>query len=106
MRFYTGWLLAIVCVFLLAPGVALGQQTEPPTGKTAESSKEKKTKKKRKVPRNMPSVQALEGVEVIGRIQKPEVFYILGKTDFSYRGLKLKKSFVEKIGRSVRRNPF
>ncbi len=43
---------------------------------------------------------------IIGKIQKPEVFYILGKSDFAYKGVKLAKSFVDEIGRGVRSNPF
>lgn len=54
----------------------------------------------------MPDIQELEELVVVGKIQKPEVFYVLGRTDFSYKGLTLKKSFVDKIKRSVRSNPF
>jgi hypothetical protein len=43
---------------------------------------------------------------IVGKIQKPEVFYILGKSDFAYKGVKLARSFVDEIGRSVRSNPF
>ena len=58
------------------------------------------------MPKNMPGVISLEEMTIVGRIQKPEVFYVLGRTDFSYKGLTLKRSFVDRIGRSVRSNPF
>ncbi len=58
------------------------------------------------MPEDMPDVVSLEEMTIIGRIQKPEVFYVLGRTDFSYKGLTLKKSFVDRIGKSVRSNPF
>lgn len=43
---------------------------------------------------------------IVGKIQKPEVFYVLGRSDFSYRGIKLARTFVDEIRRSVRTNPF
>ncbi len=47
-----------------------------------------------------------EELVIVGKIQKPEVFYVLGRSEFAYRGMKLKRSFVDEIKRSVRDNPF
>lgn len=110
MRFSTKWLSAIVAFLLLGPVPGMAQQAPPEKGAATESTKDDKQSKRRRPPKNLPRaddrVEELEGIEVLGRIQKPEVFYVLGRTDFAYKGLSLKKSFVDRIGRSVRSNPF
>lgn len=100
----------IVCSFLIVAGTAFARQTAPPEApkenKKKVSKETPKAQKKRMQPRKMPGVTALDELVVIGRIQKPEVFYVLGRSDFRYKGLDLKKSFVERIKKSVRSNPF
>jgi hypothetical protein len=112
MMFSARWLFAIFCVLFLGSGIALAQQS-PPSGedkkseKTATSKEKPQTgKRARPQPKSIPKVQELEELQIIGRIQKPEVFYVLGRSDFSYKGLNLKKSFVDRIKKSVRNNPF
>ncbi|MFT5430351.1 MAG: hypothetical protein ACI9OJ_001025 [Myxococcota bacterium] len=112
MRFSTPLLSVIVLVLLGSPSMGWA---EPPaadktseekvakdSGKTAETRKDRS----RRVPKKLLGTQELDELVVVGRIQKPEVFYVLGRTDFSYKGLTLKKSFVDRIKRSVRSNPF
>lgn len=41
-----------------------------------------------------------------GRIQKPQAFYILQRSNLNFEGLELKNSFVPKIIKSVDRAPF
>ena len=43
---------------------------------------------------------------VEGKIQKPQVFYVLGRHAFTYRGLSLQRSFVKRILSDARSNPF
>jgi hypothetical protein len=105
MRFSTGWLSVIFCALLLAPGLAAAQ-TAPPSGDGSSGDKQEKPSSRRDMPKDMPDVISLDSMTIIGRIQKPEVFYVLGRTDFSYKGLRLKRSFVDRIGKSVRSNPF
>ncbi len=45
-------------------------------------------------------------LEIEGKISKPQVFYVLGRAEFRYRGLKLDQSFVDRIVTSARKNPF
>jgi hypothetical protein len=112
MMFAARWLTAIICAFLLSTSIGWAQLSAPPgTDKQAEkkttaSDKSEKGKKARPQPKVIPRMQTLEELTIIGRIQKPEVFYVLGKTNFSYKGLKLKRSFVDRIKKSVRSNPF
>lgn len=48
-----------------------------------------------------------DGVTVVGRIIKPDVFYVLGRTDFQYKSILTQpESFTKRIGESVRKNPF
>lgn len=41
-----------------------------------------------------------------GRIQKPQAFYILQRSNLNFEGLELKNSFVPNIIKSVERSPF
>jgi hypothetical protein len=48
----------------------------------------------------------LDELVIEGKVAKPQVFYVLGRSKLKYKGLKLKKSFVDRIVNSVRQNPF
>lgn len=48
----------------------------------------------------------LEAIKVEGRIQKPQAFYILQRSNLNFEGLELKQSFIPKILESVQRAPF
>lgn len=58
-------------------------------------------------PRRRPRrvIQITELV-VEGRIQKPQAFYILQRSNLNFEGLELKNSFVPKIIKSVEGAPF
>lgn len=48
----------------------------------------------------------LEAIKVEGRIQKPQAFYILQRSNLNFEGLELKQSFIPKIVDSVKKSPF
>lgn len=48
----------------------------------------------------------LEETRIEGRIQKPQAFYILQRSNLNFEGLELKNSFVPKIIESVDKEPF
>ena len=48
----------------------------------------------------------LEAIKVEGRIQKPQAFYILQRSNLNFEGLELKQSFIPKIIESVKKAPF
>ena len=48
----------------------------------------------------------LEAIKVEGRIQKPQAFYILQRSNLNFEGLELKQSFIPKIVESVETDPF
>ena len=48
----------------------------------------------------------LEEMVIEGKVSKPNVFYILGRSQIRYEGLRLDQSFVQRIVNSVRNNPF
>ena len=50
-------------------------------------------------------MEELEALVIEGRIQKPEVFYVLGRAGYHYRGLPVRRSFVPRIVESLKRNP-
>ena len=53
-----------------------------------------------------PKVIELEGIDVIGKVAKPQVFYVLGRSTIRYEQLKLDQSFVKRIVAAARANPF
>jgi hypothetical protein len=48
----------------------------------------------------------LDAIKVEGRIQKPQAFYILQRSNLNFEALDLKKSFIPKILDSVEQEPF
>jgi hypothetical protein len=96
------WLFVILTSFVCFAGNAYAA---PPDKKASDKESIDKLRKCSE-PRKAPGVTALSELVVVGRIQKPEVFYILSRVDFRYKGLQLKRSFVDKIKKSVRSNPF
>jgi hypothetical protein len=48
----------------------------------------------------------LETLTVEGRIQKPEAFYVLPRSNLSFDELQKTESFVPKIEKSVQKDPF
>ena len=51
-------------------------------------------------------VVRIREVRIEGRIQKPQAFYILQRSNLNFEGLQLKNSFVPKIIKSVEKAPF
>lgn len=53
-----------------------------------------------------PKVIELEEIKIEGRVQKPNAFYILNRSNIGYEVMELRTSFVGEVIRSVRRDPF
>jgi hypothetical protein len=53
-----------------------------------------------------PKVLELEEIKIEGRVQKPNAFYILNRSNIGYEVMELRTSFVNEVIRSVRRDPF
>ena len=53
-----------------------------------------------------PKVIELEGIDVIGKVAKPQVFYVLGRSAVRYEQLKLDQSFIQRVVATARMNPF
>ncbi|QQR89241.1 MAG: hypothetical protein IPJ88_13650 [Myxococcales bacterium] len=56
--------------------------------------------------RSKPRVIQLEEIKIEGRVQKPNAFYILNRSNIGYEVLDLKTSFVREVVRSVDKQPF
>lgn len=53
-----------------------------------------------------PKVIELEEMVIEGKVSKPQVFYVLGRSRIHYEGIKLERSFVQRIVASAKKNPF
>lgn len=51
-------------------------------------------------------VVKIDEITVEGRIQKPQAFYILQRSNLNYEGLNKVESFLKRIPESVRTEPF
>lgn len=64
-------------------------------------AQEKQAKKKRQ-----PRVIQLEEIVIEGRVQKPNAFYILNRSNLGYEVLELRTSFLREVVKSVQKEPF
>lgn len=55
---------------------------------------------------NQPKVIQLEEIKIEGRVQKPNAFYILNRSNLGYEVLELRTSFLPKIVKSTQKKPF
>jgi hypothetical protein len=53
-----------------------------------------------------PRVIQLEEITIEGRVQKPNAFYILNRSNLGYEVLDLRTSFLRELLRTVQRDPF
>jgi hypothetical protein len=56
--------------------------------------------------KRQPRIIQLEEIVIEGRVQKPNAFYILNRSNLGYEVLELRTSFLRKIVRSVQKEPF
>ena len=56
--------------------------------------------------KRQPRVIQLEGIVIEGRVQKPNAFYILNRSNLGYEVLELRTSFLREVVRSVQKEPF
>jgi hypothetical protein len=53
-----------------------------------------------------PKIIQLEEIKIEGRVQKPNAFYILNRSNLGYEVLDLRTSFVREIVRAVQSDAF
>jgi hypothetical protein len=53
-----------------------------------------------------PRVIQLEEIVIEGRVQKPNAFYILNRSNLGYEVLELRTSFLREVVKSVQEEPF
>ena len=57
-------------------------------------------------PKRAPKVIQLEEIKIEGRVQKPNAFYILNRSNLGYEVFDLRTSFIRDIVRSVQTDTF
>ena len=57
-------------------------------------------------PKRAPKVIQLEEIKIEGRVQKPNAFYILNRSNLGYEVMDLRTSFVRDVVRSVNSDAF
>ena len=51
-------------------------------------------------------IRIKDAVKIVGKIQKPQAFYVLHRAPLNYQGLKLKANFLTKVIQAVKKAPF
>jgi hypothetical protein len=90
---------ALALLMLLAAAPVLAQDSASTGGASSSGGSTSTGKKPRKVIR-------LDAITVEGRIQKPQAFYILPRSNLSFDDLNRTESFVPKVVKSVEQDPF
>jgi len=79
-----------------AAAIALGATL---LGFTAHASAQQKRQR-------APKVIQLEEIKIEGRVQKPNAFYILNRSNIGYEVMELRTNFLQEVVQSVRHEPF
>jgi hypothetical protein len=59
-----------------------------------------------KAEKALPKKIALEGLTIDGTVQKPQAFYVLPRSSLNYQGVERPPSFLPKIMKPLRKEPF
>lgn len=51
-------------------------------------------------------IRIKDAVKIVGKIQKPQAFYVLHRAPLNYQGLQLKANFLKKVIQAVKKAPF
>ena len=84
MKWYASILWIGICLLLGSPGRGDAQDTK----------------------KRQPRVIQLEEIVIEGRVQKPNAFYILNRSNLGYEVLELRTSFLREMVKTVQREPF
>jgi len=90
----------VLALLVLLAAPALAQEPAAQETKAAPPAKESKDSTSKK------KVIRLDAITVEGRIQKPQAFYILQRSNLNFGELNESESFVPKVVTSVEKEPF
>jgi len=99
---------ALLGVALLVPMVVTATATAqegPPPGGPADAQNMPKVKVERTAS-GQKIFRITEGIVVEGRIQKPNAFYVLQRSNIDYDWETLKQDFLPKIHQATQKHPF
>ncbi|MBM4318433.1 MAG: hypothetical protein FJ125_00370 [Deltaproteobacteria bacterium] len=102
-------LLASVCALglgLLLAAPAASQQAAPAARDAAALPPQPQPRSEPRLLDGGGKIIVLDEEVIEGRIQKPEAFYILQRSNLNYKSLELDTSFIPKIVDSVKKSPF
>ncbi len=100
-------LLTIVAVLAAALALAAtGYAQEKPAKEKEKKAAPAKPAKKGTDATAGQKVLRIEAIKIEGKIQKPQAYYFLPRSNLNIEGLELNESFVPKIIKSVEEDPF
>ena len=100
--------IAVTAGVVVAPSAAAAQPAAaaPAAGDGAAPAPRPAPPAAKPAPRQGGGIIRLDEEVIEGRIQKPEAFYILQRSNLNYESLELKRSFIPNILESVKKDPF
>ena len=103
----------MACAALAAASAVRAQPDSSAAQKEAERAAQVAKQARTKVQATKPPARSggrkvikLDTLTVEGRIQKPEAFYVLPRSNLNFDELQKSESFVPKIEKSVQKDPF
>lgn len=100
------WVRAVgVMLGMLVSGEVRAQEppaTDRPAAGTEAAGGERGARARRKPTK----VIEMDVLEVIGKVQKPRVYYVIGRGELKYHGLPLERDLLKEVEETVERPPF
>lgn len=93
---------------LVALGLGEGWAQEPPAADrpAATSGTEASGGGGARARRKPTKVIEMDVLEVIGKVQKPRVYYVIGRGELKYHGLPLERDLLKEVEKTVEGPPF
>lgn len=96
-----GVILAVASGHVQAQGAPAADRPAAASGKEATGG-EREARARRKPTR----VIEMDVLEVIGKVQKPRVYYVIGRGELKYHGLPLERDLLKEVEETVEGPPF
>lgn len=96
---------ALALLWLTALPALAQEQAEPKKDSSQAQASSQPASKDSKDPKRSRRVIRLESITVEGRIQKPEAFYVLPRSNLNLEEFNRHESFVPKVVKSVEKEP-
>jgi len=98
--------MALLVVWLAFDARAHAQQGPSEPGPAPAEGPAAATGRAARAARKPAKVIEMDVLEVVGKVQKPRVYYVIGRGELKYQGLPLERDLLKEVEDAVERPPF